>query len=296
MSYPFYLGCAVWSYKGWLGEFYPPGTPSSQFLSLYSRCFPTVECNSTFYAVPSAATIRHWSRQTPPDFRFCPKFPRDITHQGLLVPKIATAQKFLAQIQDFGVDAPAFESRLGCSFLQLPPQYDSSYFPDLQEFLRVWRDTQTSLALEVRHPSWFTSPHAEKLDRLLQETKISRVILDTRPIYTNPHVPRQECRKPDLPVHFTPTASHILVRFISHPDTLSNQPYLEEWVHYLSLWLSEGKTIYFFMHCPQEEYSIRNAFYLQQLLEKAGIPVPSLLPPKDVSPKYVQPQQLELFS
>lgn len=264
----FYLGCAVWAHKGWVGNLYPSGTNSSKFLSLYSQRFTAVECNSTFYAVPNQSVLNRWQEQTPPEFRFCPKFPRDLTHQGLLTPHIPVAQEFLTHMQELG-------DRLGCPFIQLPPQYSSSYFTDLQEFLTALGNAKTHLALEVRHRSWFQPPHEEKLNQLLQANNISRVILDTRPIYANERSPDLDCRKPDLPVHFTTTANHVLIRYISHPDRTLNQVYFQEWSSYLSTWLSQGKTIYFFVHCPQEDYSPGNAFDLQQLLEASGILTPA---------------------
>lgn len=30
----FSIGCAVWAYKGWVGEFYPPESRPSEFLQL----------------------------------------------------------------------------------------------------------------------------------------------------------------------------------------------------------------------------------------------------------------------
>ena len=267
MANLFHLGCAVWAHKGWVGDFYPAGTSSSKYLSLYSQHFMTVECNSTFYAVPNPSVLSSWGDRTPPEFRFCPKFPRDLTHQGLLAPQIPAAQKFLTYMQELG-------DRLGCPFIQLPPQYGSHNFADLEEFLVALGNTPTHLALEVRHRSWFQPPHEDRLNQLLEANNISRVILDTRPIYESERSPDLDCRKPDLPVHFTTTANHILIRYISHPDRSYNQAYFQEWRSYLSLWLSQGKTIYFFVHCPQEDYSPRNAFDLQQLLESSGILTP----------------------
>ena len=46
----FYLGCAVWGYKDWLGELFPAGSKNADFLALYSRRLTTVEGNTTFYA------------------------------------------------------------------------------------------------------------------------------------------------------------------------------------------------------------------------------------------------------
>lgn len=290
----FYLGCAVWAYKGWVGDFYPAGTPSSKFLARYSQQLSMVECNSTFYAVPKPETLHRWREQVPPEFRFCPKFPRDLTHQGLLVPQVAAAQKFIEQMQELG-------DNLGCLFIQLPPQYDRPQFEDLQQFLAILSQKalsqypKLSLALEVRHPSWFQPVTTEKLNQVLAANRLSRVILDTRPIYAQPRTIGLDCRKPNLPVQFATTEDHVLVRFISHPDRHRNQPYLQEWVEYISLWLSQGKTIYFAMHCPQEEYSPGNALILRQLLEKAGIVVLPEPIPTDSERSITNPQQLELF-
>ena len=46
----FYIGCAVWGYKDWVGDLFPPGSKSADFLSLYSRRLTTVEGNTSFYA------------------------------------------------------------------------------------------------------------------------------------------------------------------------------------------------------------------------------------------------------
>ncbi|WP_051036011.1 DUF72 domain-containing protein [Stanieria cyanosphaera] len=81
-----------------MGNFYPSQTSASDFLRLYSERFTAVEANITFYAIPNLATIQRWREQTPASFRFCPKFPKSITHQGLLTPLIPAATDFLATI------------------------------------------------------------------------------------------------------------------------------------------------------------------------------------------------------
>jgi hypothetical protein len=45
----FYLGCAVWGYKAWVGDLFPPRSKQADFLRLYSRRLSTVEGNTTFY-------------------------------------------------------------------------------------------------------------------------------------------------------------------------------------------------------------------------------------------------------
>ena len=282
----FFIGCAVWSYKGWVGELYPQGTRPSDFLNLYSRHFTTVEGNTTFYAIPNQETVTRWAAQTPAEFKFCLKLPRSITHNGLLKPYIDDALKFAEIMRPLG-------TRLAPMFAQLPPSYAPSFLEDLTAFIEAWQKTQVPLAIEVRHRDWFKAPHANKLTNLLQNLGVGRVILDTRPIYTGEDDPQlgSERRKPQLPVNFNVTAPFSLIRFISHPNLSINQPFMEEWIAYIQKWLQAGTQIYFFVHCPQEEKSPHTALHFQNLLEKSGVAIPPLPWNQD----YYHPKQLSLW-
>lgn len=284
----FYLGCAVWSYKDWVGNLYPPQSQPRDFLNLYSRRFTTVEGNTTFYALPSPETIAKWVRQTPPGFRFCPKVNREVTHQGLLVPRISEALTFLERMSGLG-------DRLGTVFIQLPPSYSPEFLPDLTEFLYSCKQSGMSLALEVRHLDWFGSQSSERLNYLLRKLKIARVLLDTRPIYNCPDNPQASSprKKPQLPVQPTIIGDIGFVRFISHPQRQYNQPYLIQWVNSLKLWLGQGKTVYFFVHCPQEVRSPDTAKYFYSMLSADGFDLGiSTLPWSSITP---HPTQLSLF-
>jgi uncharacterized protein YecE (DUF72 family) len=267
----FFLGCAVWAYKNWVGDLFPLGSRSADFLSLYSHRFTTVEGNTTFYAIPDAKTIHRWRDQTPDEFKFCLKLPRSITHQGQLQPQIPAALNFIKKMQDLG-------TRLGPFFAQLPPSYSPEFMEDLKEFLQALSVQKLQLALEVRHPDWFIEPHTTALNQFLETLGIGRVLLDTRPVYLGEDDPQlhSERRKPQLTVQFNLTASFSLIRFISHPTLSVNQPFLEEWITQIKQWLSEGTQVYFFVHCPIEDHSPRTARHFQSLLEQQNIPVPSL--------------------
>jgi uncharacterized protein YecE (DUF72 family) len=283
----FFIGCAVWAYKGWVGELYPQGSRSADFLHLYSRRFTTVEGNTTFYAVPNQETVTRWATETPPGFKFCLKLPRDITHKGKLQPCIPDALQFQQGMSCLG-------DRLGPIFAQLPPSYAPTLIEDLRLFLEAWLEqTQTPLALEVRHQDWFTEPHASELTALLERLGVGRVLLDSRPIYTGDDDPQlqSERRKPKLPVEFSVTAPFSLIRFISHPNLSVNQPFMEEWVSQIQKWLHQGTQIYFFVHCPIEERSPSTARHFQKLLEQSAVAVPSL-PWNNINNP---PQQLSLW-
>lgn len=284
----FYLGCAVWSYKDWVGNLYPPKSQPRDFLNLYSRRFTTVEGNTTFYAVPSTDTIDKWVEQTPCGFKFCPKLPRQITHQGLLTPRIAEASSFLSRMTGLG-------DRLGTTFIQLPPSYSPEYLTDLKDFLTVCSELNLSLALEVRHLDWFDAEYRDRLNCLLAELNIARVILDTRPIYNCPDDPQlnSQRRKPKVPLQPIISGDVGFVRFISHPNRQYNQSYLQQWVGYVNQWLGLKKTIYFFVHCPQEARSPDTAKYFHSLLNKSAANKGAFkLPWNDLTP---QPTQLNLF-
>ncbi|MGK7931493.1 MAG: DUF72 domain-containing protein [Microcystaceae cyanobacterium] len=282
----FYLGCAVWSYGGWLGSFYPPKTANKDLLSLYSQRLTTVEGNTTFYAVPSPETVQRWCKQTPPSFRFCLKFPKTITHQGLLTPKIPEAIAFIERVFPL-------EKRLGAIFAQLPPNYSPDYQEDLQGFLQALTPFPVNIALEVRHLDWFKPPYQDQLNDSLTQLNIGKVLLDTRPIYNCPDDPQvnSKRRKPAVPLQYQATANFSVIRFISHPKSEFNFSYLQEWVKQVDSWLAKEMTLFFFIHCPIEDYSPATARYFQQQLEKANINIPSL--PWETIPPL--PQQLSLF-
>lgn len=267
----FYLGCAVWAYRDWVGEFYPPGSRSQDFLQLYSQRFTTVEGNTAFYSIPDRKTVHRWAEEVPAHFRFCLKLHKSITHQGLLQPRLPVARAFLERMRGLG-------DRLGPLFAQLPPGYSPENLGDLIGFLEAWGETGIPLAVEVRHPDWFTQPHAGELNRQLERLGIGRVLMDTRPIYDAPDDPQLESerRKPNVPLQPEVTAPFSLVRFISHPDRAFNAPYLTEWVERVNPWLRQGIQVYFFVHCPIEARSPHHARDFQQLLEEAVVPVPPL--------------------
>ena len=267
----FFIGCAVWAYKEWIGEFYPPKTQAKDFLKLYSDRFSTVEGNTTFYAVPKPDTVIRWREQTSPNFQFCLKLPKSITHQNSLKANIPSAWEFVERMEPLG-------NKLGPMFAQLPPSYSPKSIEDLTAFLSAWQQTKLELALEVRHKSWFQEPFKSDLEALLKKFNIGKVLLDTRPIYEcedNPQL-HSERKKPQLPVQFTSTSEFVLIRFISHPNLSNNQPYMEQWANYIKQWLEQSKRVYLFIHCPLEEKSPINARHFHKILKELRTPIPSL--------------------
>ena len=247
----FYIGCPIWGYKDWVGNFFPARTPAGDFLRLYSRIFSTVEGNTTFYAIPGAETLARWRAETPPTFRFCPKIPRDISHTRALEETREPTLAFVKRMQGLG-------ERLGPMFLQLPPQFSPAQLQQLATWLSFWPE-EVRLAVEVRHPAFFEKEAGLALNTLLNEHQAARVIMDTRPMRTGPAEEQDMLqareRKPDLPVHPAITADFVFLRYIGHPRSEVNAPFLDSWAEKLAQWLERGLAPYVFCHCPNEVHS-----------------------------------------
>ena len=248
-----YLGCPVWSFKGWVGNFYPKGTKTSDFLREYASRLTTIEGNTTFYAIPAEKTIANWLEQTPESFRFCLKIPKAISHNGILKDYIDRAIAFVDVMRPLA-------SRLGPMFLQLPPSYSPKLMPDLATFLDAFPN-DVRLGVEVRHLDWFEDEHRSTLNQLLADHHMARVVIDTRPIrdlagdalikgsaYESLLEARE--RKPNVPVFEEVTTDFTFLRFIGHPEMEHNQPFISEWADRVVDQLSAGKDAYVFCHSP----------------------------------------------
>jgi uncharacterized protein YecE (DUF72 family) len=289
-----FLGCPVWSFKGWVGDFYPKGTKPAEFLREYARRLTTIEGNTTFYAIPSPATILNWVEQTPETFRFCLKIPKAISHNGSLLGQLERALQFVEHMRPLG-------ARLGPMFLQLPPSYSPRLMDDLAKFLEAFpRDVR--LGVEVRHLDWFATPHREALKQLLAENHMARAVIDTRPIrnlegdgsledgsYESLREARE--RKPDVPVFLERTTDFVFLRFIGHPDLEQNLALVDEWVRALLPEIRKGVTAYIFCHSPDNLAApfICRAFH-ERLSSQVTIPA---LPWDDIRPDI--PLQPGLF-
>ncbi len=249
-----FIGCPIWSFKGWVGNFYPAGTKSQDFLREYARRLTAIEGNTTFYAVPAEKTVENWAAETPESLRFCAKVPKAISHAGPLEPGIERAREFVRVLRPLG-------PRRGPMFLQLPPSYSPHRLPDLEKFLSAWPE-EARLGVEVRHPGWFEAEgHAALMD-LLRGAGMARVVIDTRPIRSldgdallKGSVYQQLLRareaKPDVPVFMERTTDFLFIRFIGHPDLEQDRSYMEEWADYIASEISQGADAYVMCHSPE---------------------------------------------
>ncbi len=152
----FFVGTSGFSYKEWLGSFYPEKLPATEMLAHYARTFLTVEINQTFRGLPGKAAFERWLASTPPKFRFALKAPQKITHQARLRSAGADVSRFVRAAGQLG-------DRLGPLLFQLPPfmKRDAVLLGEFLEDL----DRDLRVTFEFRHRSWFDDEVYEVMRR-----------------------------------------------------------------------------------------------------------------------------------
>jgi len=138
-------GTSGYSYKEWVGSFYPEKTPASAMLRYYAERFPTVEINNTFYRMPDTSLLERWAQEVPAEFAFTLKVPQRITH-------IKRLKNVEADVTEFTRRAAVLGDKLGMFLFQLPPTLRKD-LPRLRDFLDAMPPGRR-VAVEFRHDSW----------------------------------------------------------------------------------------------------------------------------------------------
>lgn len=154
MSAVIRTGSSGFSYKEWLGTFYPPKLPGVAMLSYYAQQLPTVEINYTFRAMPRQSMLEGWAAKTSTTFRFALKAPQRITHFSRLKNTGDSLDYFVKTANVLG-------ERLGPVLFQLPPDFKCDV-----ELLGSFLDEingRVKAAFEFRNRSWFNDRVLETL-------------------------------------------------------------------------------------------------------------------------------------
>jgi uncharacterized protein YecE (DUF72 family) len=274
-----FVGTCAWSFDDWRNVFYPHALPRNRWLEFYARHFPAVEMDSTFYHLPSAETVGHWSALTPETFRFCPKIPKTLSHEKRLEDPGTEIAMMRRLWEELG-------PRFGCALLQLPPSYHARSHEEkmLRMFLRAWPDDMP-LAVEFRHESWETPGLAQ----LLEDHGVAWVWVDNLALGDEKHAGFGF-----LPV----TARHLYVRLLGDfrtkygPNGKETHRYgrllwpretaLEHWCVKLRHH-ADAAAIYLFANNHYEGTGIETA---RRMAGKLGVSLPAAATP---------PGQLDLF-
>ncbi len=237
----------MWADRRWLGVYFPTDTPTGRELIPYSTWCTAVEGNTTFYGLPTPATVQRWAADAPPDFRFMFKLPRRITHDKRLRHCAAEVTEALDRLEPLGDRASPIS-------VQLPASFGPGDLGVLASFLaqtpRSW-----SWAVEVRDEAFCDGGPAERaLNDLLASNEAERIIIDTRGLFAGPRETGPEIeafeRKPRLTVRPIAIGPRPVVRFIGQTASEANPQWWAKWVPKAAQWLREGRSPTFFIHTP----------------------------------------------
>jgi uncharacterized protein YecE (DUF72 family) len=260
----FYIGCAKWGRKDWIGKLYPKGTKEKDFLRYYATLFNSIEFNGFFYNLHSLETVRKWKESVPAGFKFCPKFTQNITHFKRLKDAQNELDAFLDVIHEFG-------DTLGPIFLMPHPQMGIGQRQVIENFIsQVPKDVD--LFLELRHPSWYESGYDKELLDFLNKEHRGTIITDA--------AGRRDC------VHMALSTPDCFIRFVGNSLHHTDFERIDDWVQRLKVWMKQGlETCYFFMHQHEELHSpelIR--YFIQEMNKHCGTAIPEPKAPEEGLP------------
>ncbi|TKJ37573.1 hypothetical protein CEE37_13745 [candidate division LCP-89 bacterium B3_LCP] len=144
------IGTSGYSFKDWVGPFYPAGTPPDKLLEFYARQFSVVEINTTYYGIPKSSVFEGMAEQVNDNFGFYVKVHQDVTHTREEPEKsIKYLQQSVEPLRDRGM-LRGFLAQFPYSFKKNPATRE--YMVRLAD---CWAGYKEPLFVEYRHTSWF---------------------------------------------------------------------------------------------------------------------------------------------
>jgi uncharacterized protein YecE (DUF72 family) len=278
-------------------DWYPKKSmPAAERLAFYAARFPVVEADSTYYRPPTYALAEGWVERTPPGFTM------DIKGWSLLTghptkketlwedlrdeldPQSAEKRNvYASHLPEDAVDeawrrvAEALEplhdaGRLGAVLMQYPEWFTpkKANRAELTRIRERWPDLPVSV--ELRSPRWWTEDEQERTLGVLRDAGLTTVVVDAPP-------------KSGLPTVVAATAPLAIVRFHGRNDDnwdrkgitaaerfryLYDRDELRDWVPRVEQLAEEAEQVHVLMNNCYQDYGVRNAADLRDLLVDAG--------------------------
>lgn len=237
------IGTSGYSYKHWIGRYYPAELKSSDWLRHYVRDFDTVELNNTFYALPKEETFDAWRKNTPSDFLFAVKGSRFLTHMI----KLKEAERGLV---NFMPRAQRLRSKLGPILWQLPPGWKVNV-ERLEEFLKLL-PRKHRYTFELRNETWMIEPVYEVLRKYNAAYCIYELAGYQSPL--------------EITADWTYVRLHGPTAFKYQGSYTERQ--MEEWADRIRAWSRKLKAIYVYFDNDDSAYAVDNALTLKRLLRQ----------------------------
>jgi uncharacterized protein YecE (DUF72 family) len=294
-----YYGTASWTDKTLLesGRFYPRDvdTPAER-LGFYAERFPLVEVDSTYYALPSERNAALWIERTPIHFIFNIKAFALLTHHSVgprglpaKIRELLSSDKTrlyrkdlppdqLAVVEDMFVSALkplADAGRLGAILFQFPQWFVPSR--ENRDYLKQLAESfPYRIAVEFRGGGWMKDEQSiERTLALLAELGLTYVVVDEPQGFKTSVPPIVAATSPQL----------AMIRFHGHNDEnwekrgispaerfryLYSEDELEKWVEPAKELASTSEKLHILMNNCYEDYGVRNAAQIADLIAKSG--------------------------
>lgn len=273
------IGTCGWSYKDWIGPFYPESMRDKRggWLEYYGKFFPTVEIDSTYYTVPGEITIQSWITKAKriENFDFSLKMHKDVTHMRILKDgeRAATAAK---DFENKVVRPLADNALLASVLIQLSPRFkyegEEKGLKRLEVVLDELDTDNHDYVVEFRHKSWLDSPGYDYLPSVRDLLELKNVAVCS---LDSPYFPQTK----------TSTANHAYVRFhgrnydiwwkgeeqikdhrINRYDYLYKEEELEKWIPAIKEFDSKAEKTRIYFNNHGKAKAARNAFDLMDRL------------------------------
>jgi len=266
------VGTSGFRYDDWRSSFYPLGLKESEFLRYYGRYFPAVEINYTYYTMPSAKTMTSLVNRTEPDFRFCVKTHKSMTHDILEDRGSRKSPDGIRDVFDGFKSAlePMISSgKLGCVLAQFPWKFKPS--KESFDYIRAVKEMLEGLPLiiEFRSNSWvkqetFDFLRKEGLGFCCVDEPRLRGLMPPVTLVTSPiaYVRFHGRNKEKWYAHETVSERY---------DYLYSREELSEWIPKIQdMSQKAGETYVFFNNC-HAGYAPANALMLMEMLGLAPV-------------------------
>jgi len=235
-----WIGTSGWSYKHWIGNFYPERCAASKMLPWYFERFDTVELNNSFYHLPKQAALECWRDSTPDGFCFAAKGSRFLTHMKKLKDPEQGLQRFFEHLD-------VLQHKLGPILWQLPPNWEldlerlSTFIDCVPRYRRH--------AFEFRNPTW----NVPSVYELLKRSNMA---------YCAYHLAGFES-----PIEITADFAYVRLhgpggKYQGTYDTGA----LKAWADRIQQWRRELKSVYVYFDNDEAGHATRDARRLKELL------------------------------
>jgi uncharacterized protein YecE (DUF72 family) len=279
------------------GNFYPKGTSSAEErLKFYASQFPIVEVDSSYYFPPSERNAALWAERTPKDFTFNVKAYSLLTNHPTKVESLykdvkeALPEELAGKRNVYREKMPPelvdevwqrfrdalmplhSAGKLGCVLFQFPQWFiigrrSKEYILECKERLPDFL-----VAVEFRHKTWMAGPNQEETLSFLEEHQLPFVCVDMPQRFDSSIPPVAAATSKELAVvrfhgrnreaweQKTETAAE---RFrYDYP-----RKELAGWVPKIAELANEARETHVVMNNCYENYAVKNARQLADLLE-----------------------------